>query len=117
MRFTHPDMPRTFRVPLGSWLVPTVGSLLCITLMLSVSRVTAYRFLAWTGLGQIFYFSYGVWHSKKRVRPPTKSVSSTTGSPSPVSTITVNNVDTKCQSDVNSVMSDGFDEEIIVQYF
>ncbi|CAF3422335.1 unnamed protein product [Rotaria socialis] len=66
MRFTHKDMPRGFEVPCGRWLIPTIGSLLCMLLMKGVSRATAFRFLAWTILGQIFYFSYGYWHSKRR---------------------------------------------------
>ncbi len=38
--------------------------------MTSVSKATAYRFLAWTAIGQIVYFSYGFWHSKLRPPPP-----------------------------------------------
>ncbi|CAF5114205.1 unnamed protein product, partial [Rotaria sp. Silwood1] len=33
MRYTHKDMQRVFRVPFGSWLIPIIGSLLCILLM------------------------------------------------------------------------------------
>ncbi|CAF0977278.1 unnamed protein product [Rotaria magnacalcarata] len=66
MRFTHKDMPRGFEVPCGRWLIPTIGSLLCMLLMKGVSKATAFRFLAWTILGQIFYFSYGYRHSKQR---------------------------------------------------
>src|ERR1700678_2449389 len=73
MRYTHDDMQRTFRVPCGPWLIPTVGSLLCILLMKGISKATGYRFLVWTALGQIVYFSYGFWHSKRR--PPTRDES------------------------------------------
>ncbi|CAF2410478.1 unnamed protein product [Rotaria sp. Silwood2] len=66
MRYTHRDMQRTFEVPFGSWLIPTIGSLLCILLMKGVTKTTCYRFLVWTALGQIIYFSYGFWHSKRR---------------------------------------------------
>ncbi len=68
MRRTYPDMPRSFRVPCGSWLIPTVGSILCILLMIRVTKATGYGFLVWTAIGQIVYFSYGFWHSQKRKR-------------------------------------------------
>ena len=66
MRYTHGDMQRVFQVPFGPWLVPIVGSLLCILLMKGITKATGFRFLVWTALGQIIYFSYGFWHSKRR---------------------------------------------------
>jgi hypothetical protein len=66
MRYTHRNEIRNFPVPFGAWLIPVVGSLLCILMMTGISNATGYRFLAWTALGQIFYFSYGFWHSKQR---------------------------------------------------
>lgn len=66
MRFTHENAERGFKVPFGQWLIPISGSLFCMLLMKGVSLVTLYRFLVWTGLGQIIYFSYGYWHSKQR---------------------------------------------------
>ncbi|CAF2410448.1 unnamed protein product [Rotaria sp. Silwood2] len=77
MRYTHRDMQRTFEVPFGSWLIPTIGSLLCILLMKGIAKTTAYRFLVWTALGQIIYFSYGFWHSKRRKKMKSESVAST----------------------------------------
>ncbi|CAF4657332.1 unnamed protein product, partial [Rotaria sp. Silwood2] len=52
--------------PFGSWLIPTIGSLLCILLMKGITKATGFRFLVWIALGQIIYFSYGFWHSKQR---------------------------------------------------
>ncbi len=66
MRRTHKDMDRPFEVPCGSWLLPTVGSLLCILLMAGVTKETGIRFLVLTGIGQVVYFSYGFRHSKRR---------------------------------------------------
>ncbi|CAF4258065.1 unnamed protein product [Rotaria sp. Silwood2] len=66
MRYTHRDMPRTFEVLFGSWLIPTIGSLFCIFLIKSITKAAGFRFLVWTALGQIIYFSYGFWHSKRR---------------------------------------------------
>ncbi|CAF3979790.1 unnamed protein product [Rotaria sp. Silwood1] len=77
MRYTHRDIPRTFEVPFGKWLIPIIGSLLCILLMKGITKPTGYRFLAWTVLGQIIYFSYGFWHSKRRKLMKSKYVSST----------------------------------------
>ncbi|CAF1435935.1 unnamed protein product [Rotaria sp. Silwood1] len=66
MRYTHRDIQRVFQVPFGSWLFPTIGSLLCILLMTGISKATGFRFLVWTAFGQIIYFGYGFWHSKQR---------------------------------------------------
>ncbi|CAM4868797.1 unnamed protein product [Rotaria socialis] len=76
MRFTHKDMPRGFKVPCGKWLIPTVGSLLSVLLLKGVSKATGFRFLAWTLLGQVIYFSYGYWHSKRRELSRNDSINS-----------------------------------------
>ncbi|CAF0960486.1 unnamed protein product [Rotaria sordida] len=78
MRYTHGDIQRIFQVPFGSWLIPIIGSLLCILLMSGITKPTAVRFLVWTALGQIIYFSYGFWHSKRRKSIKTASISSAT---------------------------------------
>jgi hypothetical protein len=65
MSYTHRyNVGRTFRVPFGPWLIPTVGGLLCLALMAGTSTGTGIRFLVWTGIGQIVYFAYGYRHSK-----------------------------------------------------
>jgi APA family basic amino acid/polyamine antiporter len=66
MYFTHEDMPRSFRVPFGPWLVPILGILLCILLLINTTGGTAIRFVIWLAIGHIIYFSYGFWHSKAR---------------------------------------------------
>ncbi|CAF3347124.1 unnamed protein product [Rotaria sp. Silwood2] len=76
MRYTHGDMQRIFQVPFGSWLIPTIGSLLCILLMSGITKSTGFRFLVWTALGQIIYFSYGFWHSKRRKLIKSASITS-----------------------------------------
>ena len=118
MRFTHPDMPRMFRVPFGSWFVPTLGSLLCILLMISISKATAFRFLVWTGIGQIIYFAYGFRHSKGRPRSPDPSADSIYSLSSSMAAVTVNeNTEQKSQGDWIHGIRDFHEEEIIVQYF
>ncbi|CAF4961975.1 unnamed protein product [Rotaria sp. Silwood1] len=76
MRYTHRDISRPFEVPFGSWLIPTIGSLLCMLLMKGITEATGYRFLVWTAIGQIIYFSYGFWHSKRRKLMKCDSVAS-----------------------------------------
>ncbi len=68
MRFTHEDMSRSFQVPLGPWIVPVTGILLCILLLVNTTKGTAIRFGVWMGIGHIIYFSYGFWHSKTRLQ-------------------------------------------------
>ncbi len=67
MSYTHEDIPRSFRVPFGPWLVPILGILLCILLLINTSKGTAIRFGIWMAIGHIIYFSYGFWHSKGRL--------------------------------------------------
>ncbi|CAF1650122.1 unnamed protein product [Rotaria magnacalcarata] len=66
MRYTHKDVPRSFRVPLGPWVFPSIGALLCLLLMVTSSKETGIRLGVWMGIGQVIYFSYGFWHSKLR---------------------------------------------------
>ena len=67
MRHRHQDMSGIFKTPFGSWLIPTLGSILCILLMASVSKAIGYRLLVWTLIGQVIYFVFGFWHSKRRI--------------------------------------------------
>nr|ACI90399.1 cationic amino acid transporter-like protein [Philodina roseola] len=74
MHFTHKDVPRGFRIPLGPWVIPPIGALLCLLLMITSSKETGIRLAVWLGIGQVIYFTYGYWNSKLRV---TKRSSST----------------------------------------
>ncbi|HEX5432196.1 MAG TPA: amino acid permease [Bryobacteraceae bacterium] len=62
LRRTHPDRPRSFRVP---WVpvLPAFSILCCLVLMLSLPLETWIRFVAWLGIGLAIYFLY----SRKRV--------------------------------------------------
>jgi APA family basic amino acid/polyamine antiporter len=66
MRFTHKEVPRGFRVPLGPWVIPPIGAMLCLLLIITSSRETGIRLVVWMAIGQIIYFTYGYWHSKLR---------------------------------------------------
>jgi amino acid transporter len=67
MYFTHEDFPRAFQVPFRPWLVPVLGILLCIVLLINITKGAAIRFGVWMAIGHIIYFSYGFWHSKGRL--------------------------------------------------
>jgi len=66
MRFTHKEVPRGFRVPLGPWVIPPIGAMLCLLLIITSSKETGIRLVVWMAIGQIIYFTYGFWHSKLR---------------------------------------------------
>jgi APA family basic amino acid/polyamine antiporter len=62
MRYTNPDAPRPFKVPLCP-VVPIVGILTCLLLMLSLPAQNWYRLIVWLALGLTIYFLYGRRHS------------------------------------------------------
>lgn len=61
-RITHPDIPRPFKLPFSP-LIPLLGVIFCGYLMLNLPAVTWWRFLIWTVVGIIIYFSYSHKHS------------------------------------------------------
>ncbi|CAF2820936.1 unnamed protein product [Rotaria sp. Silwood2] len=107
MRYTHRDMPRTFEVPFGSWLIPTIGTLLCILLMKGVTKTTGYRFLVWTALGQIIYFAYGFWHSKRRKLVNSKSVAGSMELVQRATSVTEQSTQNESKCDLASENSEG----------
>lgn len=62
LRYTKPDLPRPFKVPLSP-LIPLLGIGFCFYLMLNLPSVTWIRFAIWMCLGMIFYFVYSRKHS------------------------------------------------------
>lgn len=65
MRFTHRNVTRPFSVPLGPWIIPGIGAILCILLLINTTKGTAIRYAIWMGLGQFVYFGYS--YRKSRV--------------------------------------------------
>lgn len=61
-RYTHPDLPRPFKLPLNP-LIPVLGVFSCSYLMTNLPMVTWWRFLIWTLVGIAIYFLYGQRHS------------------------------------------------------
>lgn len=113
----HKNIERKFRVPCGSWLLPTVGSLLCILLLKGVNKMTVYRFLIWTGIGQIFYFSYGFWHSKKRKAQADLLHNSTLGLVATVEDVAMEYVHMEPDPDSTSEAAESVIENDMIQYF
>jgi len=62
MRYTNPEAPRPFRVPLMP-VVPVLGVLGCLLLMFSLPAHNWYRLFVWMALGLVIYFAYGRRHS------------------------------------------------------
>jgi APA family basic amino acid/polyamine antiporter len=65
LRYTDPDRPRPFRVPMV-WPVTVVGSLLCLYVMRGLPRQAWERFGWWLAIGLVLYFSFGFRNSTLR---------------------------------------------------
>ena len=67
LRYTRPDLPRPFKVPLP-WLTCLLGAAGCLYLIYGLPYDTWIRLGVWTVLGAMIYFAYGFWNSKLRQR-------------------------------------------------
>jgi APA family basic amino acid/polyamine antiporter len=65
LRRTDPDRPRPFRTPFVP-AVPLLAIISCTYLMLELPLATWIRFGVWLAIGLVFYFLYGVRHSRLR---------------------------------------------------
>jgi APA family basic amino acid/polyamine antiporter len=65
LRYTSPNTPRPFKVPLVPFL-PALGVAACLLLMLSLPAQNWARLIAWMALGLGIYFLYGYRHSVLR---------------------------------------------------
>jgi basic amino acid/polyamine antiporter, APA family len=64
LRRKRPDIPRGFRVPGGTYLVPICGALTSLYLMLQESASTLIRLFGWMAIGLLIYGFYSRKHSK-----------------------------------------------------
>jgi APA family basic amino acid/polyamine antiporter len=65
LRYTRPDIPRSFKTPLVPF-IPVMGILSCFYLMSGLPKDTWLRLLVWMGIGLVIYFTYGIRKSKLR---------------------------------------------------
>jgi APA family basic amino acid/polyamine antiporter len=68
LRYTRPDLPRPFRMPLVP-LLPALSALVAFVLMLGLPRATWERLIIWMVVGIGFYFFYGYRRSRLRSNP------------------------------------------------
>jgi basic amino acid/polyamine antiporter, APA family len=62
LRKAMPDVKRKFKCP-GVPYTPVVTILCCISLLVSMRRITWIGFLVWLSIGMVVYFTYGRKHS------------------------------------------------------
>lgn len=67
LRYTRPDLPRPFRVPLAIVICP-LGVLSCLYLFAQPFAEHWPLFLGWIAIGLLIYIGYGYRHSKLRKR-------------------------------------------------
>ena len=85
LRIKRPDIPRTFKVPGGPYLVPICGALTSGLLMYTATTHTILRLFAWMAIGLCIYFTYSVKHSVLRTgrEPPIPFADPHTETPPP----------------------------------
>ncbi|HEV8579405.1 MAG TPA: amino acid permease [Thermoanaerobaculia bacterium] len=59
LRYTDPNRPRPFRVPLGPYLLPLLGVASCLFLMFYLPPASWWRFIGWLVLGFSIYSAFG----------------------------------------------------------
>jgi len=57
LRYTQPDLPRGFRVPLFP-VIPILSIVGCFWIIKDLRAVTIYVFLIWTSVALVWYFFY-----------------------------------------------------------
>jgi APA family basic amino acid/polyamine antiporter len=63
LRLKRPDIPRSFKVPGGPYVVPICGALTSGVLMYTATTPTLIRLFVWMAIGLVIYFGYGRKHS------------------------------------------------------
>jgi APA family basic amino acid/polyamine antiporter len=85
LRLRRPDIPRSFKVPGGPYLVPIGGALTSGLLMYTATTHTILRLFGWMAAGLLVYFFYSVRHSVLRTgtEPPLRFADPHTETPPP----------------------------------
>jgi len=63
LRVREPELPRPFKTP-AVFVVAPLGALFALYLMVSLPGTTWIRLLVWFLIGIVFYFGYGMGHSR-----------------------------------------------------
>lgn len=63
LRRTAPDLPRGFRVP-GYPVTPVLSILGCVWIIIDLRPITIAVFLIWVAVVLVWYFTYGIRHSR-----------------------------------------------------
>jgi basic amino acid/polyamine antiporter, APA family len=66
LRYTRPEMPRPFRVPLSP-VLPILGIAFAVFLMVDLPLSTWIRFVIWLAIGALIYAVYGYRNSRVRM--------------------------------------------------
>src|SRR5215212_4708992 len=66
LRYTRPDMPRSFKVPLAP-VLPILGIAFAVFLMVDLPLSTWVRFAIWLAIGLVIYGLYGYRNSRVRM--------------------------------------------------
>jgi basic amino acid/polyamine antiporter, APA family len=66
LRITDPGRERPFRVPGGTFLLPSLGAISCIGLAIYLPPASWLRFFGWLAVGLVIYLLYGFRHSRLR---------------------------------------------------
>ncbi|OMJ14884.1 putative amino acid permease YhdG, partial [Smittium culicis] len=66
LRHTDPHRHRNFKVPLGPYIIPVLGSIICIALIVVSGTSTIIRLVVWMAIGFCIYFLFGIKHSRIR---------------------------------------------------
>jgi APA family basic amino acid/polyamine antiporter len=85
LRIKRPEIPRSFKAPGGTYLVPICGALFSGMLMYTATTHTIIRLFVWMAIGLVIYFTYGVKHSVLRTgkEPPVPFADPHTETPPP----------------------------------
>ncbi len=70
LRRTAPDLPRGFTVP-GYPVTPILSILGCIWIIIDLRPITIAVFLIWVAVVLVWYFTYGIRHSRLNTAGPT----------------------------------------------
>jgi APA family basic amino acid/polyamine antiporter len=68
LRVQRPEMQRAFRVP-AVQVVATAGIVVCGAMIFGLGWTNWMRLIVWLAIGLVFYFSYGMKHSKLEGHP------------------------------------------------